>query len=235
MIVSTLPRGRCRRSVGIRLRRGLQLVACLAAGATLAGCFTGDRPSFEDEQPAEPITSTGNPDIDEVLGLLDSVAASEFTATYAIETRFGALSSSGVVVQAPGRRLSVTVENDERAVRFVIDGAEERTCDLLANECETSLNNARISDTQLGYDFYAPAIAKRLRADADRQVDDPFAYTKGIGGESASCVDIAVSGGTKTYCALDSGAVAEFVGADVTIELLGFSRMADESAFESSR
>lgn len=217
----------------IRVLRKLGVVGL--AGVTLAGCFTGERPTFDDTAEAAPIVATGNEAIDDVLGLLDSVAGSEFSAGYTIETKFNSVSSTGRVVQAPGRRTSVTIENDERAVRFITDGPDERTCDLLEDVCETTLNNARISDTQLGYDFYAPAFASRLRADADRRIDDPVGYTKTIGGESATCVDLAVTGGVKTYCALDNGLLAEFVGADVTIELTSYSSEPDLTAFESSR
>lgn len=212
-------------------RRG---IATVAIGASvIAGCFTGERPEFEDES-SEPASTTGNADIDNVLGLLDSVDRSEFTVGYDIETKFNTVSSTGLVVQAVGQRRSVTVENADRRVRFIEDAGEELTCDLIAGECETSLNDARISDTQLPHTFYGPAFARRLRADADRRISDPEAYTKSIAGQSAQCVDIAVAGGTKTYCALASGPLAQFVGADVTIELTSYSPEPDATKFETS-
>ena len=162
------------------------------------------------------------------LGLRDrdgllSVGNSEFTAGYDIETKFNSVSSTGLVVQAAGQRRSITIDNSARSVRFIVDGNDERTCDLLTAECEASLNDARISDTQLPHTFYGPAFAQRLRADAVRRTGDPTAYEKSVAGQIAQCVDIAVAGGTKTYCALASGALAEFVGADVTIELTSYS------------
>ena len=172
-----------------------RLAALVAAGATLAGCFTGERPSFEDED-SSPVVSTGNPDIDLVLGLLDSVDRSEFTAGYQIETRFNSVSSTGLVVQSQGRRRSVTIENADRHVRFIIDGDDRRTCDLLEETCEVGLNDARISDTQLPHEFYGPAFANRLRVDAARRIGDAEAYTKTVAGQPAECVDIAVSGGS---------------------------------------
>lgn len=220
-------------SLTLRVLRCFGVIGLAAIG--LAGCFTGERPTFEDTAEAAPIVATGNEAIDDVLGLLDSVEGSEFSAGYVIETKFNTVSSTGRVVQAAGRRTSVTVENDERAVRFIADGPDQRTCDLLAGECEPTLNNARISDTQLPYDFYAPAFAARLRADANRRIDDPVEYTETIGGQSATCVDLAVSGGVKTYCALDNGLLARFVGADVTIELTSYSPEPDPAAFDSSR
>ncbi|MDG1267774.1 MAG: hypothetical protein P8O03_15785 [Ilumatobacter sp.] len=203
-------------------RRLRLLVGILASSALLAGCFTGERPSFKNED-AVPAEATGNADIDSVLGLLDSVGNSEFTAGYDIETKFNSVSSTGLVVQAAGQRRSITIDNSARSVRFIVDGNDERTCDLLTAECEASLNDARISDTQLPHTFYGPAFAQRLRADAVRRTGDPTAYEKSVAGQIAQCVDIAVAGGTKTYCALASGALAEFVGADVTIELTSYS------------
>ncbi len=209
----------------------LAVVVVLTA-ALLAGCFTGERPSFDDETDTTPVTSTGSAEIDTVLGLLDSVDGSEFTAGYDIETKFNSVSSTGVVVQAEGQRSSVTIDNSERSVRFIVDGLDERTCDLATDECEATLNDARISDTQLPHTFYGPAFASRLRADADRRIGDPNLYDKAIAGQDATCVDVAVSGGTKTYCALPSGPLAEFVGADVTITLTSYTSEPDVSQLD---
>ncbi len=205
----------------------------VVAGLALTACFTGERPEFEDESTAA-AASTGDAGIDRVLALLDSVGRSEFTVGYDIETKFNTVSSTGLVVQTAGQRRSVTVENDDRTVRFIEDGDEELTCDLLAAECETSLNDARISDTQLPHTFYGPAFASRLRADALRRIGDPEAYTKSVAGQTAECVDVAVAGGTKTYCALASGPLAQFVGADVTIELTSYSPEPDTTRFATS-
>jgi hypothetical protein len=215
-----------------RCRRQL-LVTLVASSVIISGCFTGERPSFRDETEL-PAESTGNDEIDTVLGLLDSVDSAEFTAGYDIETKFNSVSSTGIVVQAAGQRRSITVDNDDRSVRFIVDGNNERTCDLTTAECEASLNDARISDTQLPHTFYGPAFAQRLRADAVRRIGDPAVYAKQIAGQEAQCVDLAVAGGTKTYCALESGALAEFVGADVTIELTMYSPEPDTTKFASS-
>lgn len=212
-------------------RRRLLLVPVLA-GLVLAGCFTGERPSFEDDN-SVPAEATGNPEIDTVLGLLDSVDSAQFTAGYDIETLFGSLSSTGLVVQAAGQRRSVTVDNEARSVRFIVDGQDERTCDLTTAECEASLNDARISDTQLTHEFYGPDFATRLRTDAGRRIGDPIAYEKSIAGQSAQCVDVPITNGTTTYCALESGALAEYLGGDVTIELTSYSPEPDTTKFTS--
>lgn len=199
----------------------------------LASCATGERPSLEPDS-APPTAVTGNGAIDDVLGLLDSVDDSEFTAGYAIETKFNTVSSTGLVVIAAGPRRSVTIENDDRSVRFIEDAGEERTCDLVTGECESILNDARISDTQLPHTFYGSAFASRLRADAERRISEPVAYTLEIAGQTAECVDVGVTGGTKTYCALPSGPLAKFVGADVTVDLTSYSPDPDVSKFATT-
>lgn len=197
----------------------------------LSGCFTGERPSFEDEQAESP--STGSDAVDVVLRRLESVDSAQFTSSFLIDTKFGTLRSTAEVAQAPGRRLSVTVQNDAVYVRFVADGGDERTCDLTNAECETSLNDARISNTQLSHRFYGPSFAARLRISADRRIGDPVASQRTIAGQPAECVDVPVAGGVEVYCALESGVLAFFEGADVTIELTGYSPAPDESLFET--
>ena len=203
----------------------------MVLGAVVAGCATGERPSFRDEEAAAPVVTSGNPEIDTVLQMLSNVERSEFTAGYQIETNFNMVSSTGSVVHAPGERRSIIISNDERHVQFLIDGQNERTCDLLTDECEVSLNDARISDTQLPHTFYGPAFSRRLAADAARRIGDPQLYEKSVAGQVATCVDVDVSGGTKTYCALPSGPLAEFVGADVSIELTSYSPQPDLDVF----
>jgi hypothetical protein len=219
---------------GLPHRSHFVVAVALASCAFLGGCATGERPTFKDEEQGAPVASTGNVPIDTVLALLDTVDSAEFTANYAIETTFNTVSSTGLVVQTNGQRRSVTVTNDDRSVRFITDGADELTCDLTTAECEPMINEARISDTQIPHTFYGPAFASRLRADAERRIDDPKLYDKAIAGQSATCVDVIVNGGTKTYCALESGPLAEFVGADVTIKLTSYSPQPDTTVFGSS-
>jgi hypothetical protein len=83
-------------------------------------------------------------------------------------------------------------------------------------------------------EFYAKAMAARLRVDADRRIGDPVASKITQGGQQALCVDIPVTGGTKRYCALESGALALFDGSDLLIELTGFSATPDNTAFATS-
>jgi hypothetical protein len=50
-------------------------------------------------------------------------------------------------------------------------------------------------------------------------------------GGTVSCVDVPVTGGTKQYCVFDDGALARFVGADVTVDVTGYRPIVDESLF----
>jgi hypothetical protein len=73
-----------------------------------------------------------------------------------------------------------------------------------------------------------------LRADADRRIGDSAVYEKVIAGQAATCVGVVVAGGTKTYCALQSGSLAEFIGADVNIKLTSYSPRPDITKFGST-
>ena len=203
------------------------VVATVLASLLLASCFTGERPSFEDEGTDRSGTSTGSADIDAVVDRLDEADAATFTAEFVIETKFGSLTSTASVSQAADGRRSVTVERPAATTRYsVLDGGEQ-TCNVLTGECESELNDARISDVCIPHTFFGPSFATRLRASADRRIGESSAYTSQIGGQDARCVDVQVAGGTETFCALDSGVLARFIGNDVTVELTSYSPDAD--------
>lgn len=204
------------------------LATIVAASLLLAGCFTGQRPSFDDTQ--QVIGTSGNAEIDAVLDRLDSVSSAVFTADYAILTKLGNVASTAHVVQSRPDHRSITI-ND---VRFLYDDAAVATCNLVTAECEATINDARVSDVSLTHEFYAPSFAQRLRVDANRRVGEPSGYTITQAGQQALCVDVPVTGGTVTYCALDNGALARYDGADLFIEMTTFSPIPDETAYESS-
>lgn len=216
------------------MSRSARTLAGLALAAlTLSSCFTGERPSFEDEgEPDAESLGTGSVDVDVVLDRLDSSDDAAFTATYTIDTKFGALTSTATVVSAADGRRSVTVERPGVTTRFRVVDGDEQTCDAATGECESSLNDARISDVGIPHTFYGPSFARRLRVSADRRIAESAAYTEPIAGQDARCVDVTVAGGTETFCALDDGPLARFVGADVTVELTGYSRDVDPTAFD---
>lgn len=214
------------RFTGVQSARSV-LIAAVAA-LTLAACATGPRPSFDADDPAE--QSTGDPAIDAVLERLDRVALEQFTADYTILTRLGGKDSTATVVQADNSRRSITI-ND---VRFLDGVGTATTCNLATAECEAVINDARVSDVQITHDFYGSSFARRLRVDAGRSLSPAVGYAETIGGASATCADVAVSGGTKVYCALDTGPLARYDGNDVVIELVGTSPTPDESKFTTS-
>jgi hypothetical protein len=211
------------RSRHVTSRSVAVLVAC---AALLSSCFTGERPTVGGCALAE---TTGRVEIDSVLDRLDCVSPELFTADYTVLTRLGDFTSTAQVVQAPGKR-SITIN----MVRYIYEGESMITCDLSEGTCEGEINEARTSDVLLTSEFYAKAMAARLRVDADRRIGDPVASEITQGGQQALCVDIPVTGGTKRYCVLESGALALFDGSDLLIELTGFSATPDDTAFATS-
>ena len=108
------------------------------------------------------------------------------------------------------------------------------TCELTSGECEATINDARVSNVSLGHEFYGPSFAQRLRVDASRRVAEPRGYTITQADQQALCVDVPVTGGTVTYCALDNGALARYDGADLFIEMTESSDAVDETKFATS-
>lgn len=198
------------------------------AALTLASCATGPRPSFDADEPAQ--QATGDPAIDGVLERLGRVGIEQFTADYTVLTRLGDKESTATVVQADNSRRSITI-ND---VRFLDGSGTAATCNLTTAECEAVINDARVSDIQITHDFYGSSFARRLRVDAGRSLAPARGYTETIGGQPATCADVPVSGGTKVYCALDSGPLARYDGNDVLIELVALNPTPDESKFATS-
>jgi hypothetical protein len=211
------------RSRHVASRSVAALVLC---AALLSSCFTAERPTLGGCAFAE---TTGRVEIDSGLERLDCVSPELFTADYTVLTRLGDLTSTAQVVQAPGKR-SITIN----MVRYIYEGESMTTCDLSEGTCEGEINEARTSDVLLTSEFYAKAIAARLRVDADRRIGDPVASEITQAGQPALCVEIPVTGGTKRYCALESGALAVFDGSDLLIELTGFSPTPDDTAFATS-
>ena len=198
------------------------------AALTLASCATGPRPSFDADEPAQ--QATGDPAIDGVLERLGRVGIEQFTADYTVLTRLGDKESTATVVQADNSRRSITI-ND---VRFLDGSGTAATCNLTTAECEAVINDARVSDIQITHDFYGSSFARRIRVDAGRSLAPARGYTETIGGQPATCADVPVSGGTKVYCALDSGPLARYDGNDVLIELVALNPTPDESKFATS-
>jgi hypothetical protein len=195
----------------------------------LTGCFTGPRPSITTE-PFPPGSSSGDPSIDEVLAQLDAVNEGPYTAVYTVLTKFGNTTRPASVTVAAARR-SVTVGD----VRFLSAAGASQTCILDSTDpCSSSIDPARISDTQITPDFYAADAAKRLRRSAAARVGPPISHTDQIAGLAAMCVDVPVSGGTSVFCALTSGPLARLDDGSVSVNLTQYSTSVDESLFTTT-
>ncbi len=197
------------------------------ASLVLAGCITGERPRLDDSEPA-PDSLTGDPAIDAVLTRLDTVNEGTFTAGYQVLTRFGELMTDAVVAQQGTDRRSVTIGT----TRY-IDGRAERarTCDLTAGTCADGLDDTKAAAVLLTREFFGASAATRLRRDAQGVIGETASYTKEIAGQSATCVDLEVTGGRKTYCALDTGVLALQDGADTLIQLVSMGPAVDPSSY----
>jgi len=192
--------------------------ALLAAVAIVTGCATGPRPTLVDT----PLVA--DPGSREVLNLMAGADSAEFTASYLIFTKFGGATTPAVVTQSGSRR-SITVGH----TRFLVDGERTATCDLIEASCESGINDAAISDVQVTHQFWSRAMENRLRTDANRSIGPGTVTDYSVAGLTARCVAVPVVGGDKSYCALPSGVLAGYDGADLTIDLVTYEDRADES------
>jgi len=203
--------------------------ALLSLLLVVGGCFTGERPTFTTE-PFPPGSSSGDPAIDQVLEQLDAVNQGPLTADYTVLTKFGN-TTRAASVSLDGARRSVTVGD----VRFLTTGGESQTCLLAKSDpCSSSIDPARISDTQITPDFYAADAAKRLRRSAIERIGTPVAHVDQIAGQSATCVDVPVPGGTSVFCALTNGPLARLDDGAVAINLTQYSPAVAESLFATT-
>ena len=203
--------------------------AALGLLIVLSGCFTGKRPSVSTE-PFAVGSSSGDPAIDQVLHELDMNNVGPYTADYTMLTKFGNVSRPGSVSVDHGRR-SITVGN----VRFLTVNNVSQTCPVdNSRPCSPSLDPASISDTQITPDFYGPDAAKRLRRDATALVGPAVLHVETIAGQSTTCVDVPLPGGTSVFCVLAGGPLARLDDASIEIFLTQFAPAVDESLFATT-
>ena len=207
-----------------------RVVATFGLVILLSGCFTGKRPSVvSDPFPAG--KSTGDPAIDQVLDQLDMNNVGPYTAEYTVLTKFGNVTRPAVVAIDHDRR-SVTVGQ----VRFLTINNAPQTCLLDTKDaCSSSIDPARISDTQITPDFYGVDAARRLRRDAIGVIGASVSHVESIAGQSATCVDVPLPGGTSVFCVFAGGPLARLDDASVAIELTKFTPAVDEAAFATAK
>jgi len=211
-------------------RRAAAIALLMVAVVSLSSCFTGKRPSVVND-PFPTGATTGDPAIDQVLAELDVNNHGPYTADYTVLTKFGNITRPASVAIDQTRR-SVTVGS----VRFLTLDNVRNTCVLdKPDPCSTSLDPARISDTQITPDFYAADAAKRLRRDAVDRIATPVSHIEIIGGQSTTCVDVPLTGGTSIFCVLKGGPLARLDDAAVSINLTQFATAADESLFKTTK
>lgn len=207
-------------------RRGARALILLLPGLLLAGCFTGKRPHFETD-PFQPGSLTGDANIDAVLTKLDAVTEGPVSAGYEILTKYGNVTRSAVVVLDGGNR-SIAIGN----VHYIDTKVGQNTCTVdLSAPCINGLDPARISDTLATLDFYAAEPARRLRRDNSAKIGPTEAHTEIFAGQTATCVNVPLSGGTAVYCALDNGMLAKMDDGDLLITLALYSDTADAAQF----
>ena len=194
-----------------------------------AGC-TGKRGSLATAASAATGGDTGVPVgdavVDAVLAGLERTMTTSFTATYAIARKLGATRATALVSRAP-LATSVTI-GDIRFVRADVD----HTCVLSTKTCEDTINDARISDLGLASSFWRDAPARSLRVAYSRRAGAAVGSDETIAGQPAHCVAVPVGTGVERYCSLDTGAVARWDTAYVTVELTSWEPAVRQEAFE---
>lgn len=111
-----------------------------------------------------------------------------------------------------------------------------QTCILGSiDPCSSTIDPARISDTQITPDFYGTDAAKRLRRIAADRIGPPISHVDQIAGQSATCVDLPVPGGTSVFCVLANGPLAKLDDGAVSINLTQYAPAVDESLFATTR
>jgi hypothetical protein len=203
--------------------------AAIALLILLSGCFTGQRPTLTTE-PFPAGSSSGDPSIDQVLTQLDASNDGPYTATYTVLTKFGNSTKPASVAVSAARR-SVTVGD----VRFITVSGSSQTCILGSSDpCSSTIDPARISDTQITPDFYGTDAAKRLRRNAVDRIGTPVSHVDQIAGQPATCVDVPLTGGTAVFCVLANGPLARLDDGAVSINLTQFAPTVDESLFATA-
>jgi hypothetical protein len=194
------------------------LVAITALTAVATGCAVGERPTLE---AADVIT---DPAGQAVVSRLDRPPTADFTATYTITPTATSTPTTATVTQRDG-----TVQTQIGEVVFTTDAdGRTTTCAADGTDCEEQADDARVSDLGITHQFWSDSSRQRLATDAARRIGTSTGNTATIADRPAVCVAIKLPSsvetvGTVTYCALEQGVLARYIGADSTIELTGFT------------
>ncbi len=191
------------------LRRATPLLLALVA---LSGCALGERPTLE---AADVITDSATQTVAERLERSPVV---DFTATYSI-TPSSSTDSTVATITSEGGTVTTRIGD----VTYTTDPAGNTTT-CRADDCTDGANDAYVSNLGITHRFWESSARQRLVTDAARRIGTSAGTTDTIAGQSAVCVAIKLPSsveavGTVSYCALDQGMLARYIGADGTIEL----------------
>lgn len=197
-------------------------VILVSLGVAFAGgCAVGPRPTLAES------SSTGYPDIDDLLERLGQLSAAQYSADYAVLLRFGDITTEVSASQSDGDRRSLTIGD----VRYVVHGSITKTCTVSTGACVGEIDAARVSDVQMTPDFFGTSLIARIRLDASRASGEPTASTEVVQGVPAVCVAVPVGGGSTTYCVFENGVLARLDAPDLVATMTGYSTEADETLY----
>lgn len=174
---------------------------------------------------------TGIAAIDDVLQLFDGVGDAVFTADYTAVLAFDGTTTDVTVTQDGAESASIRRSVTIGDVRYITASGTTSTCAVAEAQCTPRIDAARVSNTGVTPNFTFGDVAKRLRRDAMSLIGEAVASTSELGGATATCVDVPLGNGTSQYCAFADGALARFVGGDVTIDVVSYDSSVDESLF----
>ena len=193
----------------------------VCSALALGGCALGPRPTVTDERRVDDAA------IEAVLTRLDAADAATFTAVYSVaSTKEGIAPAEVTVTHSPNRSRVVFATGGEVTEAYLTDDGEQRTCKAGETECVPGLDEARISNLGITSSFWGPSSAAKLRADGNRSVADANARTASLADQTATCTTVDVGSATVAaveYCALDTGPLAAYRGADAMIEIVSYT------------
>jgi hypothetical protein len=218
----------------VNSHRLVKFLASASIGAlVLSGCFTGERPTLMPEKTVPAVSDTA---IQEVIAILNSTPASNFTIAYEVVTKFGDLHTAATLAFDPSLGTSITIAE----VRYIyLANGTTLTCSTITSDCAPGIDESRVSDRQLVSTIFKKATTERMQQDARVAVGSAVASDEVIVDNNASCSAIPVVDGngatqSKTYCAFtDLGVVASMDTADLTITALSFTATATADQFSA--
>jgi hypothetical protein len=215
-----------------------RLAPVLACSLVLAGCMTGERPSFstdpvDDGSSGDPVdaTSVDDPAIAAVLAHLTDPPAGDapVVAEYDVVRKFGG-DSARVVLARDTDRWSLTIGE----LRYLDIGGERSTCDLPTGQCDDGFDEARLSDVLTSTEFATDAAALRIRRSDEDVIGEARPSRRRIAGVRATCADVDVPGGTVQWCTAPQGLLALQDTADMRVELVSLVDAVDPVLFTTT-